>query len=183
LTLSVDGDDEEEEVVVVREIVDIDHFCQYFQRQLMEPGVDSCERSQSDPLPSVSIKIESQYPVPRSVGIKIEGSDGPIQTHEPTADADASAAESFDESPAIDLFASCAVLPADLIRVLSPVELDIGGHRYQTSVQTLRRVSGNIFDAYFDGNHALDLMAASSWTVTVCTSGTSLSTCAMAWCQ
>jgi hypothetical protein len=163
LTLSDDGDDdEEEEVVLVREVVDIDHFCKYFQRQLMEPGVDSCGRSQSTSLPSVSVKIESQYPVPRSVRIKIESSDGPMQIHEPTADADASAAESLDESPPIDISASCPVLSADLIRVLSPVELDIGGHRYQASVQTLRHVSGNVFDAYFDGKHALDLNADGS---------------------
>jgi hypothetical protein len=37
------------------------------------------------------------------------------------------------------------------------VELNIGGHRYETSVQTLRRVSHTFFDAYFSGRYAQDV--------------------------
>jgi hypothetical protein len=31
------------------------------------------------------------------------------------------------------------------------VKLNVGGHRFETSVQTLRRVPGSLFDAYFSG--------------------------------
>jgi hypothetical protein len=37
------------------------------------------------------------------------------------------------------------------------VELNIGGHRFPTSVQTLRRVSHTFFDAYFSGRYAQDV--------------------------
>jgi N-acetylneuraminic acid mutarotase len=37
------------------------------------------------------------------------------------------------------------------------VELNIGGYRYQTSVQTLRRVPHTFFDAYFSGRYAQDV--------------------------
>jgi N-acetylneuraminic acid mutarotase len=37
------------------------------------------------------------------------------------------------------------------------VELNIGGHRFQTSVQTLRRVPHTFFDAYFSGRYAQDM--------------------------
>jgi hypothetical protein len=37
------------------------------------------------------------------------------------------------------------------------VELNIGGIRFETSVQTLRRVPGTFFDAYFSGMYAQDL--------------------------
>jgi hypothetical protein len=37
------------------------------------------------------------------------------------------------------------------------VELNIGGHRYQTSVQTLRRLPHTFFDAYFSGRYAQDV--------------------------
>jgi hypothetical protein len=36
------------------------------------------------------------------------------------------------------------------------VVLDIGGYRYTTSVQTLRRVPGTFFDAYFSGRYTMD---------------------------
>jgi hypothetical protein len=36
------------------------------------------------------------------------------------------------------------------------VVLDIGGYRYQTSVQTLRRVPGTFFDAYISGRYTMD---------------------------
>jgi hypothetical protein len=36
------------------------------------------------------------------------------------------------------------------------VVLDIGGFRYTTSVQTLRRLPHNFFDAYFSGRYAMD---------------------------
>jgi hypothetical protein len=36
------------------------------------------------------------------------------------------------------------------------VQLNVGGYRYETSVQTLRRVPGNFFDAYFSGRYAQD---------------------------
>ena len=36
------------------------------------------------------------------------------------------------------------------------VELDVGGRRFVTSVQTLRRVKGTFFDAYFSGRDAMD---------------------------
>jgi hypothetical protein len=36
------------------------------------------------------------------------------------------------------------------------VDLNVGGHRFETSVQTLRQVPGNIFDAYFSGRYAQD---------------------------
>jgi hypothetical protein len=34
------------------------------------------------------------------------------------------------------------------------VKLNVGGHRFETSVQTLRRVPGSLFDAYFSGRYA-----------------------------
>jgi N-acetylneuraminic acid mutarotase len=37
------------------------------------------------------------------------------------------------------------------------VELNIGGYRYETSVQTLRRVPHTFFDAYFSGRYAQDV--------------------------
>jgi hypothetical protein len=37
------------------------------------------------------------------------------------------------------------------------VELNIGGDRFQTSVQTLRRVPHTFFDAYFSGRYAQDV--------------------------
>jgi hypothetical protein len=37
------------------------------------------------------------------------------------------------------------------------VELNIGGHRFVTSVQTLRRVPHTFFDAYFSGRYAQDV--------------------------
>jgi hypothetical protein len=37
------------------------------------------------------------------------------------------------------------------------VQLNVGGYRYETSVQTLRRVPGNFFDAYFSGRYAQDV--------------------------
>jgi hypothetical protein len=36
------------------------------------------------------------------------------------------------------------------------VELNVGGYRFETSVQTLRRAPGNIFDACFSGRYAQD---------------------------
>jgi hypothetical protein len=36
------------------------------------------------------------------------------------------------------------------------VMLDIGGYRYTTSVQTLRRLPGTFFDAYFSGRYTMD---------------------------
>jgi hypothetical protein len=35
-----------------------------------------------------------------------------------------------------------------------PVELNIGGYRFETSVQTLRRLPHTFFDAYFSGRYA-----------------------------
>ena len=36
------------------------------------------------------------------------------------------------------------------------VELEVGGRRFVTSVQTLRRAKGTFFDAYFSGRYAMD---------------------------
>jgi hypothetical protein len=36
------------------------------------------------------------------------------------------------------------------------VVLDFGGYRYTTSIQTLRRLPGTFFDAYFSGRYAMD---------------------------
>jgi hypothetical protein len=43
-----------------------------------------------------------------------------------------------------------------------PVELNIGGYRFETSVQTLRRVPHTFFDAYFNGRYAQDVCADGS---------------------
>jgi hypothetical protein len=37
------------------------------------------------------------------------------------------------------------------------VELNIGGYRFETSVQTLRCIPHTFFDAYFSGRYALDV--------------------------
>jgi hypothetical protein len=42
------------------------------------------------------------------------------------------------------------------------VELNIGGHRFETSVQTLRRVPHTFFDAYFSGRYVQDVCADGS---------------------
>jgi N-acetylneuraminic acid mutarotase len=42
------------------------------------------------------------------------------------------------------------------------VELNIGGWRFETSVQTLRRVPQSFFDAYFSGRYAQDVCADGS---------------------
>jgi hypothetical protein len=42
------------------------------------------------------------------------------------------------------------------------VVLNIGGYRYETSVQTLRRLSYTFFDAYFSGRYAQDVCADGS---------------------
>jgi hypothetical protein len=54
------------------------------------------------------------------------------------------------------------------------VELYIGGFRYETSVQTLRRVPHTFFDAYSAGGtpRMCVLTATSSWIGTASTSGT-----------
>jgi hypothetical protein len=36
------------------------------------------------------------------------------------------------------------------------IVLDVGGYRYTTSVQTLRRLPGTFFDAYFSGRYTMD---------------------------
>jgi hypothetical protein len=58
------------------------------------------------------------------------------------------------------------------------VELNIGGRRFKTSVQTLRRVPHTFYDAYFSGGYAQDVCAALVflWIVTASTLGTSWST-------
>jgi hypothetical protein len=63
------------------------------------------------------------------------------------------------------------------------VELNIGGYRFQTSVQTLRRVPHTFFDAYFSGGtrRMSAMTAASLLTVTASTLGMSSNTCATAW--
>jgi hypothetical protein len=42
------------------------------------------------------------------------------------------------------------------------VELNIGGFRFETSVQTMRRVPHTFFDAYFSGRYAQDVCADGS---------------------
>jgi N-acetylneuraminic acid mutarotase len=42
------------------------------------------------------------------------------------------------------------------------VELNIGGYRFETSVQTLRRLPHTFFDAYFSGRYAQDICADGS---------------------
>jgi vacuolar-type H+-ATPase subunit I/STV1 len=42
------------------------------------------------------------------------------------------------------------------------IELNIGGFRFETSVQTLRRLPHTFFDAYFSGRYAQDVCAESS---------------------
>jgi N-acetylneuraminic acid mutarotase len=42
------------------------------------------------------------------------------------------------------------------------IVLDIGGYRYTTSVQTLRRLPGTFFDAYFSGRYTMDRSADGS---------------------
>jgi hypothetical protein len=42
------------------------------------------------------------------------------------------------------------------------VELNIGGYRFETSVQALRRVPHTFFDAYFSGRYAQDVCADGS---------------------
>jgi hypothetical protein len=42
------------------------------------------------------------------------------------------------------------------------IELNIGGYRYQTSVQTLRRLPHTFFDAYFSGRYEQDVCADGS---------------------
>ena len=37
------------------------------------------------------------------------------------------------------------------------VELNIGGYEYMTSVETLRRIPGTLFDAYFSGRYPQDV--------------------------
>jgi hypothetical protein len=37
------------------------------------------------------------------------------------------------------------------------IELNVGGHRFETLVQTLRRVPGGLFDTYFSGRYAQDV--------------------------
>jgi hypothetical protein len=66
------------------------------------------------------------------------------------------------------------------------VELNIGGYRFETSVQTLRRVPHTFFDAYFSGRYAQDVFFATVAflsTGMASTSGTFSSTCAMVWCR
>jgi hypothetical protein len=42
------------------------------------------------------------------------------------------------------------------------IVLNIGGYRYETSVQTLRRLPHAFFDAYFSGRYAQDVCAGGS---------------------
>jgi hypothetical protein len=48
------------------------------------------------------------------------------------------------------------------------VELNIGGYRFETSVQTLRRVPHTFFDAYFSGRYAQDVCSDGSIFVDRC---------------
>jgi hypothetical protein len=59
------------------------------------------------------------------------------------------------------------------------VELNIGGHRFETSVHTLRRLPHTFFDAYFSGRYAQDVCLDDSIFV----AGMCWSTCATAWCR
>jgi hypothetical protein len=65
------------------------------------------------------------------------------------------------------------------------VELNIGGYRYETSAQALRRVPHTFFDAYFSGgmHRTCVLTAVSSWIATASTLVMSWNTCAMVWCR
>jgi hypothetical protein len=62
------------------------------------------------------------------------------------------------------------------------IELNIGGFRFETSVQALRRIPHTFFDAYFSCRYAQAcvMTAASLWTETASTSVTSSSTCGTA---
>jgi hypothetical protein len=42
------------------------------------------------------------------------------------------------------------------------IELNVGGHRFETSVQTLRRVPGSYFDTYFSGRYTQEIAADGS---------------------
>jgi hypothetical protein len=48
------------------------------------------------------------------------------------------------------------------------VELNVGGYRFETSVQTLRRVPHTFFDAYFSGRYEQDVCADGSFFVDRC---------------
>jgi hypothetical protein len=62
------------------------------------------------------------------------------------------------------------------------VELNIGGYRYETSVQTLRRVPHTFCDAYFSGRYAQDV--CNDGSIFVDRDGEhSWSTCATACCR
>jgi chorismate mutase len=71
------------------------------------------------------------------------------------------------------VFADVAKEKADLHREIATMHkhkvaqeghivLNVGGYRYETSVQTLRRVPRTFFDAYFSGRYAQDVCADSS---------------------
>jgi hypothetical protein len=56
----------------------------------------------------------------------------------------------------IDLHREIAAMQKQQEAQQGRVVLDIGGYRYTTSVQTLRRLQGTFFDAYFSGRYTMD---------------------------
>jgi hypothetical protein len=55
-----------------------------------------------------------------------------------------------------DLHREIAVMQKQQEAQQGRIVLDIGGYRYTTSVQTLRRLPGTFFDAYFSGRYTMD---------------------------
>jgi hypothetical protein len=56
-----------------------------------------------------------------------------------------------------ELYQEIAVMQTHQEQQQGKIELNIGGFRFQTSVQTLRRVPHTFFDAYFSGRYAQDV--------------------------
>jgi hypothetical protein len=56
-----------------------------------------------------------------------------------------------------DLHREIEAMQTHTVQQEGRVELNIGGYRFQTSVQTLRRVPHTFFDAYFSGRYAQDV--------------------------
>jgi hypothetical protein len=55
-----------------------------------------------------------------------------------------------------DLHREIAAIQKHKVAQQGRVVLDVGGYRYTTSIQTLRRLPGTFFDAYFSGRYAME---------------------------
>ena len=79
-----------------------------------------------------------------------------LQQLQEEIDKQRAAAMAAVEAKRAELDREIAVMQQHEARQAGRVELDVGGRRFVTSVETLRSKSGTFFDAYFSGRYLMD---------------------------